>query len=255
MRLLTVSLIALAGLAPVAIAQTPAPIPAAPPATAPPAASEPAAMPATPPAVAPPVTAPIVAPPPAPTTPAPVAAAPAATPAPAPAAVVEAPPPPPPPPPAPTDPTAIALLSTLENVCIPAAHGGNMASLTKAAGFKKNNENFVLKRPSFQFTVMAPGSNPTQCRVEIVHPVDPAGPGAPLILALHNWSAVSRGWDLYRNDISDAGGQQLTTRSWEHTADGSAEALVLTTFRKPDGAPTQKAADTSTLFYSVTKAQ
>jgi hypothetical protein len=222
MRLALVSLFAIAGVS-AAWAQAPAAPPAEP--------------------------APMAAPAPTPTpTPTPDAAAQPAPPPPAP--VPEAPPPPPP---APTDPAAIALLSALEQVCIPAANGGNLAQIAKSAGYRKSGDNFTYKQPGFQFTVLAPGSNPTQCHVDIVHPIDPEAPAKPLVVALHNWAAVSRGWSLYRNDKNVEAGEEFTTRSWEHAADGKNEALVITTVRKADGTPSQRNADTSMMIYSVTK--
>jgi hypothetical protein len=223
MRLALVSLLAFAALAPLAAAQTPP----SPPET--PAAPPPAAAPA-----------------------APEAAAPAAPAAPAPEAPA-APPAPPPPPAAPTDPAAIAALDVLQRVCIPAASGGDLAKLAKAAGYRKSGDNYVYHQASFQFTIEAPGANPTQCHVDMVHPVYPQAPAAPLTVALHNWAAVSNGWTLYRNDKNVDAGQEFTTRSWEHSADGKNEALVLTTVRKADGTPSRGNADTSMMIYSVTK--
>ena len=234
MRLALVSLVAIAGLAGAAGAQTAAPT------------ADPAPTPA--PAAAAPEASTIPPAPVADTLAAPAAVAPV-TPAPEPAAV-QAPPAPPAPP---TDPTAIALLNVLEQVCLPAANGGNLAQITKAAGFRKSGENFVLKQPTYQFTVLAPGYNPTQCHVDLAHPIDPEAPAKPLVIALHNWTVISRGWTLYRNDKNVAAGQEFTTRSWEHTADGKVEAVVITTMRKADGTPSLKNADTSTLLYSVTK--
>jgi hypothetical protein len=257
MRLALVSLLALAGLAPLAVAQTPAPAaPMIPPAdTASPPAPPPPVPPPAPetapaPAPAPPAAAPAPAPAPAPE------AAPSPAPAPAPSPAPEAPPPPPPPPapPAPpTDPAAIALQSVLETVCVPAANGGDLAKLAKAAGYRKSGDNYVYRQASFQFTILAPGSNPTQCHVDLVHPVYPQAPAAPLVVALHNWAAISRGWTLYRNDKNVDAGQEFTTRSWEHSADGKNEALVLITIRKADGSPMHGNADSSMMIYSVTK--
>jgi hypothetical protein len=138
-------------------------------------------------------------------------------------------------------------------VCIPAANGGDLAKIAKGAGYKKSGDNFVLKQPGFQFTVLSPGSNPTQCHVDMVHPIDPEAPAKPLVIALHNWAVMSRGWSLYRNDKNVDSGQEFTTRSWEHSGGGKDEALVITTVRKADGAPSQKNADTSMMIYSVTK--
>ncbi len=147
------------------------------------------------------------------------------------------------------------MLSTLESVCIPAASGGNLAELAKAAGYKKAGENFQMKRPTYSMIMLAPGSNPNQCHVDVIHPVDLTEAGKPIALALHNWAAVIRDWEPFRNDKNVAGDQELTTRSWEHAADGKNEALVFTTFRKKDGTPSQRNADTSTMLYSITKTQ
>ncbi|HWA63362.1 MAG TPA: hypothetical protein VG939_18440 [Caulobacteraceae bacterium] len=136
-------------------------------------------------------------------------------------------------------------------MCIPAANGGDWNATAKSAGLKKSRDGWVLKGPSYQFTVNDPGSNPHQCIVNLVHPVDPEAPAKPIVIALHNWAAVSRGWDLYRNDKNVSGDTEYTTRSWEHTGDGKAEALVLTTMRKADGSPAKGNADTSQMIYSV----
>jgi hypothetical protein len=152
----------------------------------------------------------------------------------------------------PTDPMAIAVLDTLQTVCIPAVEGGNLDALTKSAGFKKNGDgNYVVKRQGYQMTILAPGSNPNQCHIDIVHPVDPEAPAKPLVLALHDWASVQRHWTLYRNDKSVSGAQELTTRSWETDDAGKHKALVITTFRKADGAPAKGNADTSTVIYSA----
>ena len=213
MRLLLASLIAAVGVAPLAVAQTP-----------PPAA--PAAAPAQTPAPTPPA---------------------AAAPAP------EAPPAPPPPPAPPTDPAAIAMLSTLDNVCVPALAGGDLSKLAKAGGYHKSGENYVLHGRGFQFTILAPGSNPDQCHIDMTHPVDPEAPAKPIVVALHNWAAVTRGWSLYRNDKNVSGNQELTTRSWEHDETGKHEALVITTYRHADGTPMQHSNETSTVIYSFDK--
>ena len=263
MRTALVSLIALVAAAPLALAQTPPAPPAmAAPTPTPTMPAAPAAATPVPPAAstlaapAPAMTAP---PPPAATVPgapaAPAVTAPTMT---APAAAAPAPAPaepaaPPPPPPAPTDPTAIALLSTLENVCVPSANGGNLAQVAKSAGYRKSGDNFVTKGPGYQLTVEANTYNRNQCHVNIVHPIDPESPAKPLVVALHNWAAVSRHWSLYRNDKNVQGSQEFTTRSWEHSGDGKDEALVLITMRKADGTPSKSGADTSTLLYSTAK--
>ena len=236
MRLALAVLLGAASLAPLAVAQTP------------PEAVAPAmAAPAVPAAA-------MTAPAPTPTAPAaiipgtPPAAASVVAPA---VAAPEAPPAPPPPPAPPTDPAAIALLNTLQNVCIPMVDGGNLAKLAKAASFRKAGDNWVYKQPGFQFTVLAPGSNPHTCQVELVHPVDQAEPAAPLVVALHDWAVFLHGWTLDRNDKHTSDGQEFITRSWQHDVDGKHQALVLTTIRKADDSPSARNGDTSEMFYSI----
>jgi hypothetical protein len=165
---------------------------------------------------------------------------------------------PPAPPAPPTDPAAIALLNTLETVCVPSAvHGDkDIGKAAKAAGYRKSGDNWVYRQPTFQFTLLAPGSNPNVCQLQLTHPVDLAEPAKPLVVALHNWATFGHGWSLVSNYKHTESGEQFITRSWEHSADGMNEALVLTTTRKGDGdgAPEGRNADTSTMMYSVTKA-
>jgi len=265
MRVALVSLIALAAGAS-AYAQTsdqtappasPPPAPAAAPATpastppAPPAATAPAPPPAATPAPAAPDT----------STSAPAAgtpAAPAATETPPPAAEPVSPPPPPPapppPPPPPTDPTAIALLSVLQQVCIPSANGGNLPKLAKAAGYHKNGDNnWTTRTRDYTITIEDPGANPTQCHVDVTHPLDLESPGRPIIVALNDWAGIERGWSLYRNDKNVDAGMQYTTRSWTHTNTDTnkVESLVFYTQRKPDGTPLHAGVDTSQMAYAV----
>ncbi|HEX4742793.1 MAG TPA: hypothetical protein VH353_15810 [Caulobacteraceae bacterium] len=256
MRLALASLMAAASLAPLAMAQTPpetpaTPAPAAPAAAAPqPAPTAPAAPEAAP--TTPSTAAPAAAPPP-PTVPGttppgatpPAAAAPAETPPPAEAA-------PPAPPAPPTDPTAIALLKTLEDVCVPAAKAGDkdLGKYARGDKFRKSGDNWVLKGPGYQFTLLPPGSNPNDCQVQIVHAVDRDQPAKELVVALHNWAVFGHGWTLASNYKHTEDGSEYIVRSWEHAADSRNEALVLTTTRKADNSPESRSGDTSTLIYS-----
>jgi hypothetical protein len=250
MRLALVSLIALTA-ASAAAAQTPATAPA----TAPPAAASPAPTPApmtTPPAATTtPATAPATsAPATGPATAPPAATDTTATPAP----IAQAAPPPPPAPP--TDPTAIEVMTILQKVCIPsaAANGSNLPALAKAAGLKKAGDmGWNLKTHDYTLTVENPGSNPTQCHVDLTHPADLDSPGRPIIVALNDWAGITNGWSLYRNDKSVQEGMLVTTRSWQLDWNGTEQSLVFTTKRKPDGTPMKPNTDTSELIYGVVK--
>jgi len=177
-------------------------------------------------------------------------AAPPTSPTSSPAATPDVPAAPPAPP---TDPAAIELLDTLQSICMPAVNHGDLAKLAKAAGFRKAGDNFVLKRPGYQFTVLAPGSNPTTCQVELLHAVDQAEPAKPLVAALHNWAALAHGFALDRNDKHTEDGQEFITRSWVLNADGLHQALVLTTIRKANDTPSDRNGDTSEMFYTAVK--
>ena len=133
---------------------------------------------------------------------------------------------------------------------MPLADGGDINKLAKAAGFRKSGDNWVLNQKTYKLTLIPPGANPNQCHIDIVHPVDPT---APVVVALHNWAAVSNGWTLYRNDKNVDAGQEFTTRSWENDADGKHTALVFTTIRKADGSPSKGTSDTSEMLYSASK--
>ncbi|MFI4935493.1 MAG: hypothetical protein ACHP7N_12790, partial [Caulobacterales bacterium] len=154
----------------------------------------------------------------------------------------------------PTDPAAIGVLSVLQSVCIPAVNGGNLAALAKAAGYRKSGDTWSMRQHDYTLTIESPGTNPTQCHVDVTHMVDQEAPGRPIIVALHDWAFVERGWSLYRNDKNVQAGTEYTTRSWEHDGDnGQTESVVFTTRRHPDGTPMQRGTDTSELIYGVAK--
>jgi hypothetical protein len=146
------------------------------------------------------------------------------------------------------------LLSVLQHICVPAANGGNLPQLAKAGGFRKNGDNnWTMKTRDYSITVEDPGSNPNQCHVDVLHPVDLESPGRPIIIALNDYVGIENGWSLYRNDKNVQGGTQFTTRSWQHSTDTTAESLVFTTMRKPDGTPLKGSVDTSQMIYDVEK--
>lgn len=256
MRLALVSLIALTAAAASAVAQ-----PTAPPASPPP--PPPAATPAPPAASPPPAAAPASSPAPAATP----GAAPGAGTSPPPPPIQTAPisswvtqeappsppPPPAPPPPPPTDPTAISVLSALTTVCIPAANGGDLGQLARAAGYRKSGDTWTLRTRDFTLVIENPGTNPSQCHVDVTHPVDQEAPGLPIVSALHDWAEVDNGWSPYRNDKSVQDGLEYTTRSWQRDQNGKAESLVFTTHRHPDGTPMQRTNDLSEMIYGVQK--
>ncbi len=143
----------------------------------------------------------------------------------------------------------------LQQVCIPAANGGNFVQLAKAAGLRKQgDQGWALKQKDFTLVVANPSiSNPDQCHVEVTHPADLDSPGRPIIVALNDWAGVTNGWSLYRNDKSVQDGMQFTTRSWQLDWNGKEQSLVFTTKRKPDGTPLHPNSDESEMIYGVAK--
>jgi hypothetical protein len=139
---------------------------------------------------------------------------------------------------------------------MPAANGGNFAQIAKSYGLKKVGGDYGgwgEKQKDFTLTVEDPGSNPTQCHVDIVHAADADAPGRPIIVALNDVYAVGKGWSLYRNDKNVQGTTQFTTRSWQLDWNGKEESIVFTTMRKQDGTPMKGTQDTSQLIYGVEK--
>jgi hypothetical protein len=146
-------------------------------------------------------------------------------------------------------------LDVLQKVCMPAASGGNFAQIAKSYGLKKQGDygGWAMKQKDFQLTVEDPGSNPTQCHVDVTHPADLEAPGRPIVVAFNDWAAIEHGWSLYRNDKNVQGNTQYTTRSWQLDWNGQEQSLVFTTMRKPDGTPMKGNVDTSQMIYEVTK--
>jgi hypothetical protein len=148
---------------------------------------------------------------------------------------------------------SIAMLDTLTKVCMPAANGGDLNKLAKADGFRKSGDNWTYRQPGYSYTILPKGSTPNACQVQLITPVDVEAPVRPLVVAIHNWAALTNGWTLVRNDKHVADGSEFTTRTWERHADGKDEALALTTTRKADGTQASRAGDTSELVYSIQK--
>lgn len=199
------------------------------------------------PAPSPAVQAPAVA---APETATPAPAAPEAAPA---AAEAEPAPVAPTPPPAPTDPVNIAVIETLERICMPmvAVRSEDVKGAAAPFGYKARRGIFtkVVQKP-YQLTIQNPGSNTHVCTVDVDHAI---GGADSLTVDLHNW-AQARGYGLVRNDQFTTD-MQRHTRSWELTQPGQLEALVLVTTRNTDGSPMLKNADRSTVIYSLQKTQ
>ncbi|MET0338999.1 MAG: hypothetical protein ABW063_14700 [Caulobacter sp.] len=197
-------------------------------------------------------------PPPAETTAAPAAvpADPAAQPlAPAPEAAPAAPAEPAPVTyPAPTDPTSIAIINVLNNVCVSGVlDGGDQAALAKAAGFKKKRDQWVLAQAKpYQIVVEPAGSNKNVCTLTITHPT---GLAQTLVTDLHGWASTRDPiLQLYRNDQMVGSDYKRTTVSWEHVGEGAASTgMVFVQLKKPDDTSVLKNADQSNLLYSVRK--
>jgi len=252
MRTALAVLIAAAGFSLAAHAQE---TPAAPPAAAP--AAQPAAPPASTPA-----TAPVAPPTSAPQTSAPQTSAPETTPAapppaaPAPAPAAEAAPAAP----APTLPTTgdgAAVLSVLEQICVPAVRGQSLDQLAKGAGFKNNKRDGTWSKPlgtdrAYTITLLSQGANKDVCQAEVRFAL---GQEAPIVSALNIWSFLHQPeLILQANYVAvDADGVQRVRKSWENLEAHSSIAVNFTTERKPDGSPLNSRYDTGKLYYQERK--
>lgn len=208
MRLALVSLLAATLMGAPALAQTPTPPTAAPSVAAP---------------------APTTTVAPAPMAPAPMAPDPAA---PAPMAPAAPPAPVLPPPPEPvTDPLALQVIATLENVCIPATNGGDLNQIARAQGFRRTGGNTYtlnLRGVTYSVVIQPPPPGGRTCEVVFEYPVDTF---TPVIVAVHQW-ALGRAMTL-RDPFRTTSDLQRDVRSWERDAD----ALVVVSEKKADGTP------------------
>lgn len=217
MRIAFASLLALAGVATTAVAQTPPTDPAAAPAAAP---SPAAAAPAAPALEAP-------------------AAAPAA-----------------PEPTLPTDGDGAVITDVLTKVCMPMVKGGDFAQLAAAAGMKKGKKdgNIIFTLPltggtkDYSITLENPGSNKQVCSLSLKYVLDGE---KPIIRSLNIWSYLH---DPYmaaqRNDYVPATDVKRITNSWEYFTDHVSQGLVFVQLKKPDGTPLNAKYDQATLLYS-----
>lgn len=231
MRSAIATLFVAAGVASVAVAQTPPP--AAPPATAPMTA---------PPATAP---APDAAAPVAPTAPPADPAAPAA-----PAAEAK-----PPEPTLPTSGDGYEITQVLTNVCIPLVKGGNWEQLAQAAGMKKVRKNGVITYAkmlgadkTYSIILDSPGSNKDVCSLTLNYTIDGE---KPIIQALNIWSYLHDPYmPVQRNDFTPPTDYKRITNSWEYYDEHVSDGLVFVQLKKPDGTPVNAKFDTATLLYS-----
>ncbi|MDO8295271.1 MAG: hypothetical protein Q7T19_02405 [Caulobacter sp.] len=181
-----------------------------------------------------------VMPPPAPE--APVAEVPAAPEEPAPPA----------PPPEPTDVTSLAVINTIERICVPMVRGTPIAKLAPSLGFKKKRDVWVwVYQKGYQVSIQPSTTNPTVCTIDVNHPVEAVAPAATLATDLHYWAQrQGGGWFLARFDkyVTD---MERTTRSWEKEGDTEGQALVLMTERKITGAPVNPKFDHTQVLFSI----
>ncbi|MDP3853101.1 hypothetical protein [Phenylobacterium sp.] len=236
MRTAIVSLIAIAGVATGAMAQTPPTEPAPPPA-APPAATMTPAPEAAPPVVTP---------------------APDATMAPAAPPAAEAPPPPPPEK-VYTIPTTGAegqIIDVLNRVCKPLVKGGNLEQLMKGMpGYKKNRRDgtytATLVAKPYTVTIWPTGSNKDVCRMVVNYQI---GAETPIIVGLNIFSFLHQPELLQqRNDYTPSPEYKRVTNTWEYLTDHESIGLVFMQLKKPDGASVNKNWDMAEVLYSERK--
>ncbi|WP_332773178.1 hypothetical protein [Phenylobacterium sp.] len=236
MRTAIVSLIALAGVATSATAQTPPPAAEPAPATAPPA-TDPTAPAAT---TAPPAADPMA--PPAAATP-PAAEAP---PAPVPEKVYTIP----------TTGPEGQIIDVLNRVCKPLVKGGNLDQIvTGIGGYKKNRRELTwtttLVAKPYTLTIYPQGSNKDVCRIGINYEI---GKETPIIVGLNIFSFLHKPELLQqRNDYTPSADYKRVTNTWEYLTDHESIGLVFMQLKKPDGASVNKNSDLGEVLYSERK--
>ncbi|UTP39954.1 hypothetical protein M9M90_01920 [Phenylobacterium sp. LH3H17] len=231
MRTAIVSLIALAGVATSATAQT------SPPAAEPAPVAAPPAAPANPPAVDP-------------------MAPPATNPAAPPAAVA-------PPAPVPekvyTIPTTGAegqIIDVLNRVCKPLVKGGNLDQIMKGmVGYKKSRRDLTytatLVGKPYTLTIWPTGSNKDVCRMVVNYEI---GKETPIIVGLNIFSFLHQPELLQqRNDYTPSAEYKRVTNTWEYLTDHESIGLVFMQLKKPDGASVNNKWDMGEVLYSERK--
>lgn len=167
---------------------------------------------------------------------------------------VQAPPEPIVMPPQPTDPNALAVLSMLDRICVPAVQGqGDVPTLAKAAGLSKKREDWVYSLTKPYSAMVTPlGSNKNVCTITVEYAIDGA---QPLRDAVAYW-ALTRQPQMVPYRKRDKFDAELTryTSSWEDVrADGSSKGVVFVEQKKLDGKPVSRNTDRIQILYSERK--
>ena len=198
------------------------------------------------------------APPPAPPAVAPDAAAPAATPA----TPEAAPAPPAAAPPVeektytlPTTGAEGQIIDVINRVCKPLVQGGDLDTLAKGLGYKKNRRDgtwtAALQTKPYTLTIWPQGSNKDVCRLAVNYGIDQE---KPIIVGLNIFSFLHRPELLQqRNDFVPATDYKRITNSWEFFDDTQSIGLVFLQLKKPDGTPVNKNWDSGEILYSERK--
>jgi len=163
--------------------------------------------------------------------------------------------------PAPTLPTTgdgAAVIAVLDSVCVPAVRGQKLDDLAKAQGFKQNRRDMTWSKPlggnkAYQVILFPQGSNKDSCFGEVHFAV---GQDAPITQALNVWAFVHQPpLDPTANYTQpvDPDGLTRVRRSWENVQSNSSTGLNISTVRKPDGSPVNKAYDLATFQYQERK--
>ena len=158
----------------------------------------------------------------------------------------------------PTTGDGAALISVIESVCKPAVRGGKLDDIAKAQGFKLNKREQTWVKPlggakAYQIVLYPQGSNKDVCFGEVRFA---PGQDGPLIDALNVYAFVQQpSLDPTANytQPQDPDGLKRVRRSWEHVASNQSTGLNISTVRKPDDTPVNKAYDLATFQYQERK--
>jgi hypothetical protein len=138
---------------------------------------------------------------------------------------------------------AIQLMTALTQICSSATTGGNLEQLSRAAGYRRNRDVYLLRQPTFQISLRM--VDPRTCEATAEYPTAAAGAPdsiSPTIVAVHEW-ATTNGYTLrdpFRNVGTDL---RRDIRSWISPT----SAILLVSEKRPDGTPVLRNRDRSRL--------
>jgi hypothetical protein len=150
-------------------------------------------------------------------------------------------------------PSAIAVQTALERVCLPVLQGKAVDTVAKSAGVTDKDGRLWLDAGGKAGVAVIPPTpvNPTVCRLHVTFPAAQDGTVEQL---LARWSAAKGLTALKTGERTQGSTMSRLTWSWEGPAAGGRLALVYAKELTLDGKPTQGAYEEGAILVSRSKA-